>query len=230
MKIAFISGTSITQSRIFDDWENEETATLHGVVPYRRKGETVVVNRHGPDGKTPPHKINHRANVQALADLGFSDVIALCSVGSLDEALPPGTLVSCNDYVSFHPATFSDEIGRYEAPSIPNNLLPEILKVSPHPIQTGKIYVQMKGPRFETPAEVRLIRSWGDVVGMNLASEADLCREAGLRLSTLCMIDNYANGLTGEPISGDRFRALVAKNQEKVNTLFQAMLTSFAGQ
>jgi 5'-methylthioadenosine phosphorylase len=86
----------------------------------------------------------------------------------------------------------------------------------------------MIGPRFETPAEIRIIRSWGDVVGMNMASEADLCREAGLRYHSLCMVDNYANGINVEPISGERFRALVAQNQEKVNTLFRAMITLFS--
>jgi len=228
MKVAFVSGTSITRSSLFDDWTKEETATLYGVVPFRRCGETVLIHRHGPGGKTPPHMINHRANVQALADLGFTDVVSLCSVGSLDENLPPGTLVSCNDYVSLCPATFSDEEGRYEAPLIANNLLPAILESAPHPLETNKIYVQMRGPRFETPAEVRLIRSWGDVVGMNLASEADLCREAGLNLTALCMIDNFANGIAGESIGGERFRQQVENNQEAVNALFRSMLKTFA--
>ena len=229
MKIAFLSGTSILKSTIFADWREREVDTEYGAVLCREKGEFVVINRHGRTGSTPPHAINHRANVQAIADLGFRDVVSVSSVGSLQESLAPGSLVSCSDYVSFRPATFRDETGIYEAPFIANHLIAEIAAGSGCEIAAGKVYVQTTGPRFETPAEVRIIRNWGDVVGMTLASEADLCREAGLRYNSICMIDNYANGVCGEPISGDRFRALVAANQAKVDRLFSEMFRIWAG-
>lgn len=227
MKIAFISGTSILKSRIFQDWIPSEVKTAYGSVGFREKGEFVVINRHGREGLTPPHAINHKANIQAIAELGFCDAISLNSVGSLREDLQPGTFVSCGDYVCFQPATFSDEVGNYEAPFVPNNLIPVIREKSGIAIEPDKVYVQMTGPRFETPAEIRIIRSWGDVVGMNMASEADLAREAGIRYNSLCMIDNYANGLCGQPISGERFQALVAENQQKVNALFEHLFQIF---
>lgn len=227
MNIAFISGTSILRSRIFEDWKPAQIATGYGTVSYRAKGDFVIINRHGREGVTPPHAINHRANIQAIADLGFGDAISLNSVGSLREELRPGTFVSCGDYVCFQPATFSDEVGNYEAPFVANNLIPMIRKKSGIPIEPDQVYVQMLGPRFETPAEIRIIRNWGDVVGMNMASEADLSREAGIRYNSLCMIDNYANGIGGQPISGERFRALVAENQEKVNALFERLFELF---
>lgn len=227
MKIAFISGTSILKSRLFDDWARRDIETVYGTVRVREKGDFVVLNRHGAEGLTPPHAINHRANIQALADLGFEDVLSLNSVGSLREDFRPGSFVSCADYVCFQPSTFNDEVGNYEAPFVANNLIPKIREHAGVPIEPGAVYVQMVGPRFETPAEVRIIRQWGDVVGMNLASEADLAREAGLRYNSLCMIDNYANGICGEPISGDRFRALVAENQQKVNALYRRLFELF---
>jgi 5'-methylthioadenosine phosphorylase len=229
MKVAFLSGTSILKSRLFESWEVRETATAFGPVTYRARGEFLILNRHGRSGLTPPHAVNHRANIQALADLGFSAVISLNSVGSLQENLQPGSFISCSDYVCLHPSTFNDEIGNYEAPFVTNNLIPAIVAKTDFPVATGKVYVQMVGPRFETPAEVRIIRHWGDVVGMNMASEADLCREAGLRYNSLCMIDNYANGICNEPISGERFRRLVAENQAKVNRLFEQLFQLFAG-
>lgn len=227
MKIAFISGTSILKSSIFDDWDVEEMVTSYGPVRFRRKGDFMILNRHGREGVTPPHAINHRANIRAVADLGFADIISLNSVGSLQEDLPPGTCVSCSDYFCLHPATFNDEVGVYEAPSVANNLIATICEGADFPIQTGKTYVQMVGPRFETPAEIRVVRHWGDVIGMNMASEADLSRELGLRYNSLCMIDNYANGLGGTAISGDEFRAHVAGNQRKVDSLFQHLLALF---
>jgi 5'-methylthioadenosine phosphorylase len=95
-------------------------------------------------------------------------------------------------------------------------------------IKTGKVYVQMRGPRFDTKAEIRIIRDWGDVVGMTAAQEADLCVEAGLRYNSLALVDNYGNGLEGTEIDFARFKDLVKSNQEKVNRLFVRMLEIFA--
>src|ERR1700690_1548081 len=99
MKIGFISGTSVAGSGIFAGWDEKTVITAHGPVRYRRRGEHVLVNRHGFGIPLPPHTINHRANIRALSDLGVEDVVALNSVGSLKADLPPGTLVSCGDYV-----------------------------------------------------------------------------------------------------------------------------------
>lgn len=224
MKVAFISGTSILKSDLFADWEWETTRTSYGDVSLKRRGELALLNRHGRKGLTPPHAINHRANLQAIADLGFNTVVSVNSVGSLREELSPGTLISCSDYVSFHPATFSDEVGNYEAPLVANNLVSRIVEDYPEPIATGKIYVQMVGPRFETPAEVRIIQPWGDVVGMNMASEADLAREVGLHYNSFCMVDNYANGICREAISLALFKKRVTENQEKVDRFFKFLL------
>ena len=91
-------------------------------------------------------------------------------------------------------------------------------------IPTGKVYVQMRGPRFETKAEIRVVRAWGDVIGMTAAHEADLCSEAGLNYNSLAVIDNYANGLEGTEIDFARFKDLVKTNQQRVNRLFTRML------
>lgn len=226
MKIAFLSGTSITKSSVFEGWTTEVVATCFGEAIVRRQGEFVLLNRHGPT-YLPPHAINHRANIQALVDLGYRDIVSLNSVGSLQLELPPGTLLSCDDYVSFHPATFSDTELRALGPQIANNLIETIAAALPMPLPQGKVYVQTPGPRFETRAEVRIVRSWGDVVGMTAASEADLCGEAGLNYNSLCMVDNYANGVAGSVLSPEAFRELVRANQEKVDDLFRCLLERF---
>lgn len=227
VKIAFLSGTSIANSSLFDDWPAREIETRHGKAIIRTCGEHLLLNRHGPH-YLPPHAINHRANIQALADLGFRDVVALNSVGSFQLDLPPGTILSCGDYVSFRPATFSDTELRALGPQIANNLIRKIAAALPYPLPQGKIYIQTPGPRFETRAEVRILREWGDVVGMTAASEADLCREIGLNYNSLCIVDNYANGILGTELSPESFAALVRANQEKVNDLFRRLLALFA--
>ncbi len=226
MKIAFLSGTSITKSSLFDGWHTEEVSTCFGRAILKRKGEHVLLNRHGP-AYLPPHAINHRANIQALVDLGYADIVSLNSVGSLQLELPPGTLLSCDDYVSFHPTSFSDTELRAQGPRIANNLIAKIATALPAPLPQGKVYVQTPGPRFETRAEVRILRSWGDVVGMTAAAEADLCGEAGLNYNSLCMVDNYANGIAGSTLSPEAFGELVRANQAKVDDLFRRLLELF---
>jgi 5'-methylthioadenosine phosphorylase len=232
MKVAFISGTSIVNSTLFAAWEVRTVETKYGPVTYKTKGDFALINRHGYAFPLPPHSINYRANIQALADLGFQDVVSLNSVGSLKRDLPPGTFVSCADYVGLQqgPMTFFDTELRGGAPGIANNLIPKLTaELAPEfKIHPGKVYVQMRGPRFETKAEIRAIQGWGDVIGMTAAHEADLCTEAGLRYNSLALIDNYANGLEGTEIDFAKFKELVKDNQSRVNRLFERMLQILA--
>lgn len=232
MKVAFISGTSIVNSTLFSSWEVRTVETKYGPVTYKTRGDHALINRHGYSFPLPPHSINYRANIAALADLGFKDIVSLNSVGSLKRELPPGTFVSCADYVGLQqgPATFFDQELRGGAPLIANNLIPQLIAaLAPEfTIHPGKVYVQMRGPRFETKAEIRIVKDWGDVIGMTAAHEADLCTEAGLRYNSLALIDNYANGLEGTEIDFAKFKDLVKENQAKVNRLFVRLLEILA--
>ena len=228
MKVAFISGTSIVNSTLFSSWDVKTVETQFGPVTYKSRGDHALINRHGYKFPLPPHSINYRANIRALADLGFQDVVSLNSVGSLKKELPPGTFVSCSDYVGLQqgPATFFDTELKGGAPGIANNLIPKLIgELAPEfKIHPGKVYVQMRGPRFETKAEIKIVQGWGDVIGMTAAHEADLCTEAGLRYNSLALIDNFANGLEGTEIDFTKFKDLVKDNQVKVNRLFERML------
>lgn len=228
MRVAFISGTSIVNSTLFSSWEVKTVETKYGAVTYKSRGDHALINRHGYAFPLPPHSINYRANIAALAALGFQDVVSLNSVGSLKQSLPPGTLVSCADYVCLQqgPVTFFDDELKGGAPGIANNLIPKLVsELAPEfTLHPGKVYVQMRGPRFETKAEIRVVKEWGDVIGMTAAHEADLCTEAGLRYNSIALIDNYANGLEGTDIDFAKFKDLVKENQAKVNRLFIRLL------
>ena len=95
MRVAFISGTSIVNSTLFAAWEVRTVETAFGPVTYKAKGDHALINRHGYGFPLPPHSINYRANIRALADLGFKDIVSLNSVGSLKADIPPGSIVSC---------------------------------------------------------------------------------------------------------------------------------------
>jgi len=232
MKVAFISGTSIVNSTLFAAWDVRRVTTPYGEVTYKTRGDFALINRHGYAFPLPPHSINYRANIRALADLGFQDIVSLNSVGSLKKDLPPGTFVSCSDYVCIQqgPMTFFDQELRGGAPGIANNLIPRLIEsLAPEfTIHPRKVYVQFRGPRFETKAEIRIVKDWGDVVGMTAAHEADLCTELGLRYNSLALIDNYANGLEGTEIDFAKFKDLVKDNQAKVNRLFERLLEILA--
>lgn len=228
MKVAFISGTSIVNSTLFASWSVGKVETKYGPVSYKSHGDFVLINRHGYGVPLPPHSINYRANLEALATLGYRDIVSLNSVGSLKKELPPGTFVSCSDYVCLQqgPATYFDTELRGGAPGIANNLISKLTaELAPEfRIHGGKVYVQMRGPRFETKAEIRIVQHWGDVIGMTAAHEADLCTELGLSYNSLALVDNFANGLEGTEIDFAKFKDLVKDNQGRVNRLFVRML------
>lgn len=227
MKIALVSGTSISQSDLFNDWKTLQIETPFGEVTAKCRDNLLLLNRHGISGKTPPHAINYRANLKAIEKWGAESILSLNSVGSLTPDLPPGTLLSCGDYVSFDPISFFDDQNTYQVPQIANNLLPDIEIVLRETLPKNKIYVQTRGPRFETPAEIRVVRNWGDVVGMTLAHEADLAGELEIPYTSLAMVDNYANGMGQEPLSADSFRRQILQNQEKINRMLSLLVHYF---
>src|ERR1700685_4799428 len=96
MRVAFLSGTSIVNATLFASWEARTVETEFGPVSYKSRGEHALINRHGYGFPLPPHSINYRANIRALAELGFKEIVSLNSVGSLKPAIPPGSIASCS--------------------------------------------------------------------------------------------------------------------------------------
>ncbi len=228
MKIAIIAGTSINNSTVFNNWK-EKSFNIYGPI-YREKDNFLVLNRHG-NMNVPPHSIDYHDNIRTIYNLGYRDVISLNSVGSLRENIPPGSIVSCSDYVCLQqsPKTFFNGTMGGGKSGISNNLIPIIMNKLSESIEAiHATYVQMAGPRFETKAEVQIIKHWGDVVGMTAAHEADLCGELGINYNSLCIVDNYANGLVDDKeVHFGNFKDLVKQNQEKVDRLLTGILEIF---
>ena len=88
------------------------------------------------------------------------------------------------------------------------------------PLKDGGVYWQAFGPRFETPAEIRFIAQFADVVGMTMASECIVAGELGLSYAAVCIVDNLANGLGEQQLTWDEFEAGKRANQA---TLFAAL-------
>lgn len=163
----------------------------------------AIVQRHGgaDGGYVLPHAIDHAANLRPLLEQGCDRVLAIGSVGSLSPALPVGSLLCPDDFIAPHAgdSVFAD--ARAHSPSgfepLWRGEVIEAWTRGGQEPRDGGVYWQTLGPRFETPAEIRLIAPHADVVGMTIASECIVAGELGLEYAALCVVDNLANGVDG---------------------------------
>jgi 5'-methylthioadenosine phosphorylase len=161
----------------------------------------AIVQRHGGPGGpyVLPHEIDHAANLRPLAEQGCDRVLGIGSVGSLNAGLPVGSMLCPDDFVALDggPSIFADARA-HSAPGFDRRWRGEVLEAwgaggeAPH---DGGVYWQARGPRFETPAEIRLLAAHADVVGMTIASECIVAGELELEYAALCVVDNLANGI-----------------------------------
>lgn len=168
----------------------------------------VVLRRHGAAGApyVLPHRIDHAANLRSLAAAGCDRVLAVCSVGSLDPGLGVGGFVCPHDFIALQVTvtTFDDARGHMTPgfdPEWRRSVLAAWAESGAGALRDGGVYWQTSGPRFETPAEIRLLAAHADLVGMTLASECVIAGELGLAYAAVCVVDNLANGVADRPLS-----------------------------
>jgi 5'-methylthioadenosine phosphorylase len=176
----------------------------------------AIVQRHDDGAYVLPHEIDHHANLKPLADQGCDRVLAIGSVGSLSAELPIGSLLCPDDFIAFHLglSIFSDERA-HGAPGFDPEWRAEVLaawQASGGKLRDGGVYWQAIGPRFETPAEIRLIAAHADVVGMTIASECIVAAELGLAYAAVCVVDNLANGVSPTGVDATELDAARALN------------------
>ncbi|EQD54545.1 5'-methylthioadenosine phosphorylase II, partial [mine drainage metagenome] len=187
-------GGARTSHRIATAWGAPSGAIEEGEVGGVR---VLFLPRHGPGHTIPPHRVNYRANIDALRLLGADAIVTVSSVGSLREELPPGTFVLPAQFLDFtkgRPTTFYDG-GRVYHVSLADPFCPDLLRRAVAagravgtPFAEGKTYVCVEGPRFSTRAESALFRQWADVIGMTLVPEVTLARERATCYACLAMV------------------------------------------
>jgi purine nucleoside phosphorylase len=170
--------------------------------------ELLFLSRHGPAANIPPHRVNYRANIQALKDLGADGVVALNAVGGITSAMAPGKLVLPDQLIDY---TWGRKHTYYsgEAPESQLQFIDftepysallrrKVIDVSVHTgldILSHGTYGATQGPRLETAAEIdRLERDGCDIVGMTGMPEAALARELGLHYVSCSFVVNWAAG------------------------------------
>jgi 5'-methylthioadenosine phosphorylase len=213
MESAIITGTGIYEIPGFD-FTQQTIDTPFGQalvnIGVQDGFELAFLARHGLEHTTPPHKINYRANLKALEILGVKRVLATNAVGSISREIPPMGLALLTDFLDFTSGrAFSFYDGgdsglahtNMDEPYCPVlrktmlNLAPQFgLKLHPE-----AVYVATNGPRFESPAEIRMYaRMGGDVVGMTGIPELVLARELGMHYAAVAYSINWAAGLEQE--------------------------------
>ncbi len=230
-RIGIIGGTSLVKRAGELDLEliQVETPYGHPSSPLHL-GEwggrpVALLVRHGLDHDIPPHVLNHRANVEAMLSAGVEKLVLIASAGSLREDLKPPTVVLLDDYASpFSSATFFDDSIVHVTPTLSDRMRGVLAQVAAEDgieLVNGGTYVQTLGPRLETRAEVRALRSWGDVVGMSLASEASLAIERDMEVTGMSSVDNMAHGLGDAPLE---FETILANATRNWNTMERILM------
>jgi 5'-methylthioinosine phosphorylase len=178
-----------------------------GLATVASRHGAFVLLRHGPaDAYVLPHRIDHVANLRELGEAGCDRALALYSAGSLDPAIGVGSFVCPHDFIALQTTVTSHADPRGHAmPGFDVAWRDEVLAAwggtSAEALRDGGVYWQTNGPRFETPAEIRLIAAHADLVGMTMASECVVAGELGLRFAAVCVVDNLANGVAAQPLS-----------------------------
>jgi len=206
-KLAIIGGSGLYDINEFKEREFLKLETPWGKpsdeilkIKYNDK-EIFFLPRHGRGHAISPSKINFRANIDALKQLGITDIVSVSAVGSLKENLPPGMFVIVDQFIdrtfARSKSFFDDEIVAHVSMAHPTsnglmNSCEEALKQESIEFQRGGTYIVMEGPQFSTLAESNLYRSWNaDVIGMTNMPEAKLAREAEIRYASVSMVTDF---------------------------------------
>lgn len=237
-RLGIITGSEMEISRILEGTREERVGTPFGdpssavQMGLIEGKEVVFLYRHGEGHRHPPHKVNHRANIQALSDAGVTRVIGASSVGSLRQDIRPMDFVIPSDFVSFwNIPTFHDEEVVHVTPVLDPELRRDLVTCIGdlgYTVHDGGVYVQTTGPRLETKAEVNIFKELGDLVGMTMASEATLAVEKGIAYASICCVDNYCHGLVDEVFSYDVILGNQRRNAERLFNIITRVIEVLA--
>lgn len=229
MRIAIIGGTGMEQVAGFAIEQESEPEPGVTVFEGRLQGEPVLLMpRHGRAHRVPPHRIEHVRHVQILQRLGVEAVLATAAVGSLRPDWEAGTLIVLSDFLDLmrqvytlhdHEVAHSD----FSEPFSPllRRALLQAASEEGIPVQSEGVYVGTPGPRYETPAEIRMFRLLGgDVIGMTVVPEAVLCRESGIQYAAVAAVTNLGTGLQPNPLSHGEVTQMMSTAQGQIVRLF----------
>ncbi len=237
--LGIIAGTGFYEMKMLQNAKVEHIATAYGnaavyLGEYLGK-KLAFLPRHGKGHSIPPHLVNYRANIEALNSLGVKRILAINAVGSLKYELPPGSLVLINDFLDFtygreHTYFTGGEAGvghvsmcEPYCKAWQKEILSAAKNIGIELFQNG-VYVATQGPRFESPAEIKMFAMLGGtVVGMTGVPEVCLAAEKGLCYGAVSVVTNLGSGMTDNIAHGE-----VVGVMNKANAALEILLEELA--
>ena len=197
--------------------------------------------RHGPRHELPPARINYRANVWALKELGVRRVIGPCASGALRADLALGEFVVCDQFVD---RTWGRSDTFYEGPETTHvsaadpycadlrRVLVETAGELGIRVRDGGTVVVIQGPRFSTRAESRWFQQLGwDVINMTAYPEGHLARELQLCYANISMVTDHDVGVEGtEPVTTETVVRVFNENNARLRELLLAAIPKIGPQ
>ena len=243
-KLAIIGGSGLYdvedfKERKFLDINTPWGKTSDQILKTKYNGKEVLfLPRHGKGHYISPSNINFRANIDALKQLGVTDIVSISAVGSLKEDLQPGKFVIVNQFIDKTFARkktfFDDEIVVHVSMAHPTsdglmNACEEAIKKEGIDYQRGGTYIAMEGPQFSTLAESNLYRSWkADVIGMTNMPEAKLAREAEIRYASVSMVTDFDCWHPDhESVDVQQVIKVLLGNAEKAKSMIKNIIDNF---
>jgi 5'-methylthioadenosine phosphorylase len=240
-EIGIIGGTGVYDPGMI---KNLKKIKVH--TPFGRTSDLITIGefndrnvafipRHGPNHEIPPHKVNSRANIWALKELGVTRIIAPSAVGSLREDYKPSDLVIADqiiDRTKGRADTYYEE-GQVCHISLADPFCDELREIFISGAEKLNLdyhkrgtYVCIQGPRFSTKAESNMFRLWGaDIIGMTVYPECTLARELELCYATVTTITDY-DVWAEKPVSAEEVIETMRKNIDKLRNLISNVITN----
>ena len=243
-KLAIIGGSGLYDVEAFEEREFLDLNTPWGKpsdevlkTSYKSK-EIYFLPRHARGHSISPTKINFRANIDALKQLGVTDIVSVSAVGSLKKTLSPGKFVIVDQFIdrtfAREKTFFDDEIIAHVSMALPTskglmNACEEAIKKEKIKYQRGGTYIVMEGPQFSTLAESNLYRSWkADVIGMTNMPEAKLAREAEIRYASVSMVTDFDCWHPDhESVDVQQVIKVLLGNAEKAKVMIKNLIDNF---
>jgi len=241
-KLAIIGGTGLTsldgleidRSEVVDTpWGKPSAPIVHGNLAGRA---IAFLARHGSPHRIPPHKVNYRANIWALKQIGIDRIVAVAAVGGIHTAFGPATIAIPDQIVDYTWSRghtfFEDDLEQVVHVDFTEPYCPELRAALIQAAGDAAVdvvdwgtYATSQGPRLESAAEIdRLERDGCHLVGMTGMPEASLAREAELRYAHVAVVVNAAAGRGEGTITMEEIQKNVDIGMQSVHALLESFL------
>jgi 5'-methylthioadenosine phosphorylase len=235
-KIAIIGGSGLENPEILQHQERKNVNTPYGdpssdfTCGFIEGTEVVILSRHGREHTITPSKVNNRANLHAIQQLGCTHILATTACGSLRENIGRGDLVIPDQFIDFtrhRDITYFDSFKCGEMNHTPmadpfdKNLSAKLLAAGRElklKIHDGGCILTIEGPRFSTRAESKMFRTWGgDLINMSTAPECILANELGIPYAAIAMATDFDSWKEDEtPVSWEEILKVFGQNVHNV--------------